>query len=184
MPLLSAMVGLSLSWSARGSQGGALTRGGWLVVLYALLLHAPACATLLLLNPDWSTAYLVSPGRWQAALVLAASLAIAGAVPLAFLLAGRRPRTRLGNPATWGAVLLTLVATNTLVFIEPLTRDASYVEYHNDFGVRGLAGSALGYSLIWAVVALGAALLFTHTHLRRLAQEHAALPPLLSESDA
>jgi hypothetical protein len=77
-----------------------------------------------------------------------------------------------------------LVGTNTLFFIEALTRDASYVEYHNDFGVHGLAGSALGYSLMWAVVALGGALLFTHTHLRRLAQEQEALPPLLSNSDA
>lgn len=184
LPLFSIVVGMLLSWSARGRQGAASLRGGWLVMLYTLLVHAPACATLLALNPDWSCSYVISPGRLQTAMVLGSSLAVAGAVPLGFLFGGRRGRSRVSNPVVFGAVLLLLVATNTLVFIEPLTRDASFVEYQNDFGVHGLAGSALGYSLIWAVVALGGALLFTHTHLRRLAQEQEAFPPSFSDSDA
>jgi hypothetical protein len=184
LPLLSFVVGLLLAWSARARSSSRAMHGGWLVVAYTLLLHAPACATLLALNPDWSSSYATSPGRWQTAVVLCSSLASAGAVPLGYLLGGHRSRNRLSTPATWGALALLLVAANSLLFIEPLTRDASYVEYQNDFGVHGLAGSALGYSLIWAVVALGGALLFTHTHLRRLAQEHQALPALLSDSDA
>jgi hypothetical protein len=184
LPLFSIVVGLLLSWSARGREGNGSPRGGSLVMLYTLVVHAPACATLLALNPDWSCSYVVSPGRLQTALVLGSSLSTAAAVPLGFLLGKGRSRTRHTNPLLWATALFCSIATNTLLFIAPLTRDATFVEYHNDFGVQGLAGSALGYSLIWAVVALGCALVFTHTHLRRFAQEHRALPAPFFDSDA
>lgn len=184
LPLFSIVVGLLLSWSARGREGGRSLRGGSLVMLYTLVVHAPACATLLALNPDWSCSYVVSPGRLQTALVLGSSLLTAGAVPFGFLLGKSRARSRHTNPLLWATVLFSSMAANTLVFIRQLTRDATFVEYHNDFGVQGLAGSALGYSLIWAVVALGCALVFTHTHLRRFAQEPRALQSPFFDSDA
>jgi len=179
LPVLSASIGLVLAWSARAARGGPSSRGTWLVVSYALIVHAPAAATLMVLNPDWTFAYLLGPGRWQTAFILAASLWVAASIPLGFLFGSRRG----ARPLIWALSLLALAAVNTLAFFDRVGKDASYVEFHNDFGVAGLAGSGLGYTLIWALLAVGSALLFTHTALRKLAQQGETLPPFLSESD-
>ena len=59
-----------------------------------------------------------------------------------------------------------------MFFVKPLTKDATYLAYHNDFGVQSISGSALGYSVMWTAFVLGFAVLFTHTLLRRQVLEH------------
>lgn len=178
LPLLSASMGLLLSWSARASRAMPQSRASWLVVFYTLLVHAPVATAILALNPDWTFAYFVPPGRVQMTLVLGTSLLVACVVPLAFFLGARLgPRGGLGVVG-WMGVLLLLSLANTLAFLTRFQRDASYVEFQNDFGGQGLSGSALGYTLIWALFTLGAVFLFTHSTLRKLAHEQESLPTL------
>jgi hypothetical protein len=183
LPLLSASVGFLLSWSARSNRSAPQGRATWLVVFYALLVHAPVLTTILALNPDWSFAYLVGPGRRQIALVLACSLVIAGALPLAFLLGSRLGQSGRLGALGWMAVLVASSAANTLAFLPRVQRDASYVEFQNDFGGQSLSGSALGYTLIWALLTLGGVLFFTHSALRKLAHEQESLPTLLDSHE-
>jgi hypothetical protein len=178
LPLLSASVGLFLSWSARANRTVPRDRSTWLVLIYALLVHTPVATTLLALNPDWSFAYFVAPNRWQTALVIGGGLLVAAALPLTFLVGSRSAREGRFGPIGWMAALLAACAGNTLAFLSRIQRDASYVEYQNDFGGQSLSGSSLGYTLILAVLALGGALFFTHTALRKLAREQESLPTL------
>jgi hypothetical protein len=178
LPVLSASIGLVLAWSARATEGPS-ARGTWLVVSYALLVHAPAAATLMVLNPDWTFGYVLTHGRLQTASILGATLLVAAAVPLGYMLGSRRG----ARPLVWALALFAACAANTLALLERVGKDASYIEYHNDFGVASLAGSALGYTLIWALIAVGSALLFTHTALRKLAQQRETSPPFLTELD-
>jgi hypothetical protein len=178
LPLLSASMGFLLSWSARSNRGMPQSRSSWLVVCYTLLVHAPVATAILALNPDWTFAYLVAPGRLQTALVLSCSLLVACALPLAFLLGSRMGRGRRLGAIGWMGAFLAASAGNTLAFLTRFQRDSSYVEFQNDFGGQGLSGSALGYTLIWALLTLGGTLFFTHSALRKLAQEQESLPTL------
>lgn len=173
LPLLSAAVGLVLSWSAQaGKESPIKSRAIWLVVLYSLMVHAPLSAALLTLNPDWSFAYTLPGGRVQTAAILTSSLLTAFGVPYGFLFGSAKAKQ--GSDLAWliwSAPLLVLAFINTMLFLEPITKEATYLSYHNDFGVESLAGSPLAYSLIWALVVGAVALGFTHTQLRQTAQE-------------
>jgi hypothetical protein len=179
LPVLSASIGLVLAWSARASRRGSTAQATWLVVSYALVVHAPSVATLMVLNPDWTFAYLIPPGRWQTASILGSSLVAAAGVPLGYLLGSRRG----ARPLPWAFACLALATAGTFALLERVGKDASYIEYHNDFGVASLAGSALGYTLIWALFVVGSALLFTHTALRKLARQRETIPRFSPELD-
>jgi len=67
------------------------------------------------------------------------------------------------------ALPILLCATFVVAAFPQLGVHATYAQYHGDFGTQSVAGSTLGYSLLWmdGILLLGAG--FTARALRRLA---------------
>ena len=141
-----------------------------IVSLFSLLVFAPVCAYFAAFAPDWSYAYLIDSHRLPGAVDLAVILVDVASVPIGFGLAVRRGRER--RPGTYGRVAalpLLLCATFIVAAFPQLGVHATYAQYHGDFGMRSVAGSPLGYALLWmdGILVLGAS--YTARMLRRLA---------------
>jgi hypothetical protein len=173
-PLVGFLLGMALAWTAAGDPSRASTtappgRALVIVTLYSFLVFAPASGYFLAFAPDWSYAYAVDSSRLSSAVDLAVVLLNVGSVPAGFTLAFRRIRERgpgqllrLASPPLLAAVVFLVVA------LPRLSVHATYAQFHGDFGVRSVAGSPLGYALLWmdAILALGA--VFTGRALRQL----------------
>ena len=101
---------------------------------------------------DWSYAYFVDTGRIPSALQLALVLLDAASVPVGFVVAASYARSRKLVP------ILTLVrrpplilaaGTASVITSGRLGIQASYAQFHGDFGTRPVSGSSLGYALLW-----------------------------------
>ena len=99
---------------------------------------------------DWSYAYFIDTRRIPSALQLALVLLDAASVPVGFVvgciarasaqarsLCSRSVRRRLDR-ADWHRS-----------FRRTPSIQASYAQFHGDFGTRPVAGSSLGYALLW-----------------------------------
>jgi uncharacterized membrane protein YidH (DUF202 family) len=181
LPLLGFAVGVLFAWAAAEEiaqrQDVLHTQSIWIVTLYSLLVHTPSAVLLIAPYPDWSVAYVVNasslPTTWVPALVLLNC----GAPPLGFLLSGSAAGQ--GRPVALlrlAGVALALACVNTLTFIDRLVVVATHSEFHNNFGIRGVAGSALGYSLLFLAVLTSAAAAWTHNLLKRVGRRSPALP--------
>ena len=173
-PLVGLLLGLLFAWAGRtpGARGGVpLSSHVLLVVLaFSLLVFAPICSYFLAFSPDWSYAYLVNSERLPSTVDLALVLINASSVPVGFLFGARQLRFR---PSTNLTKLGFIPAMLSLLFVAVTIRrlgvDASYSQYHGDFGTRPLAGSPLGYGLLWMLSVLGGSTAWTTHHLRRIA---------------
>jgi hypothetical protein len=172
-PLLGWVVGLTFAWAASepASRSTSAPSGKTLlvVILFSLLVYAPICSYFLAFAPDWSYAYLVDSERLPSAVDLALVLVNAASVPVGFLLGARRVQGRALNSLTRLAFAPCVLALLFLaVTIKRLGVEASYAQYHGDFGIQPLAGSPLGYGVLWMLAVLTGAVAWTSHCLRKL----------------
>lgn len=172
-PLIGLLLGLLFAWAASSPQAGASvglsSRALLLVILFSLLVFAPICSYFLAFAPDWSYAYLLDSEQLPSTVDLALVLVNAASIPAGFLLGSHQLRTR---PARWITRLAFAPAFLSLFFVAVTIRrlgvDASYAQYHGDFGTRPLAGSPLGYSVLWMLAVLAGATAWTAHSLKRM----------------
>lgn len=167
-----------LAWAGIGELSrpdgiGFGTQSLQLAALLGFLLCAPIAAYFLAYHPDWMLAYLVDvsrlPGIVTSALVLACAAAPPAGVLVAAKLASRQRTARLLELA----VLTSAVALLTLLpGAQRLGVQATYAQFHGDFGVLPIAGSRLGLALVWMLTLLAVGVIWTAVTLRRLTPPH------------
>jgi hypothetical protein len=173
-PLVGFLLGVAFAWSAAAELGRAhsaelATRSVAVVALFSLLVFAPASAYFLAFAPDWSYAYMLDTHRLSGAADLIVVLLAVASVPLGFVLAAGSVREKKPGALLRLAAVPCLAAVTFLIVALPrLSVDATYAQYHGDFGVRSVAGSPLGYALLWMDSVLAGGALWTARALRRL----------------
>lgn len=174
-PLLGLALGglfarASSDGSARGRHSVALGPLA-LVCLFSLLVFAPIAAYFIAFEPDWAYAYLIDTGRRIGALHAAILLADVASVPLGFILALRSSeRAALSAIVRLTGVPLVAVGIFVIILFPRLSVQATYAQFHGDFGTSPVAGGPLGYALIWTSLVLVAAAAWTAYALRRMRQ--------------
>jgi hypothetical protein len=160
-PLLGFALGAGLYWSVarelarpiRPIAGASLS----IATILGLFAYAPAVALLLEAEPDWGYAYLIPADqlpRWVAPwLVLVAAVS----VPLGFGAALRACRGRSAFVKRWFWVPCGLGMAPLVLLAPRLALQASFEQFHGDFGVRQLVGGPLGYLLVWSLLCLAGA---------------------------
>lgn len=172
-PLLGLLIGVAFHFSgsrqlARAARGTAIeTRAQLLVLAYVLLLYGPFNGYFLAFATDWSFVYLIDTNRHRAAWVLSSLFLDCGSVPLGFWLGRRFMKDK--SPSSLASLLVPACAFLVLFLVGASRRlgvEATYAQYHGDFGVRPLGGSPLGYSLLWLGGVLVGGTLWTVFQLR------------------
>jgi hypothetical protein len=176
-PLIGFVLGIGFAWAASEelSRAGApiATRSLALVVLFGLVVFAPTAGFFLAFAPDWAYAYLVDSQRLPAAATIGVVLADAASVPAGFLVAARWSAARRLGPLFRIGMVPALVASAFVLAVLPrLSVQATYAQFHGDFGTRSVSGSLLGYALLWMLTVLAAAVAWTLRSLRMLGQPH------------
>ncbi len=139
------------------------------VTLFSLLVFSPIAAYFLAFAPDWSYAYVVDPQRLPSAVDLGLVLLDVASVPAGFALAARRAGQRRLGPLVKLAAAPALGALLILVAgFQRLAVQGTFAQFHGDFGTRSVAGSPLGYSLLWMAAVLAGGVLWTARSLRRI----------------
>jgi hypothetical protein len=140
-----------------------------LVTLFALLVFAPTAAYYMALEPYWSYAYFIESLPRISALNAVVLLADVASVPLGFTLALRARGTKQLSTLTRLVGFPVLGICLFLVLLFPrLSVQATYSQFHGDFGTRPVAGSPLGYALIWTTLVLVSSISWTALALRRM----------------
>jgi hypothetical protein len=177
-PIVGLLFGVLFAWSAREeiarAQGAPWV--GWrtlaLVALFSVLVFAPACAYFLAFESDWSYAYYVDTRRIPSALELALVLVDAASVPLGFLIGIAPVRTRRLLPVRRVVVPAAFLVLGSVLFAASrLKVQASYAQFHGDFGTRPVAGGSLGYALLWMDSLLFFGCVFTMQKLRHVGRD-------------
>jgi hypothetical protein len=176
-PLLGLFLGIVFAWSAREDlirAHGASWLGSRALVtvsLFSVLVFAPVSAYFLAFEADWSYAYYIDTRRIPSAVQLGLVLIDAASVPLGFGLAMSRARTRrIGSILPLGVPILFVVLASALWASSRLRVEASYAQFHGDFGVLPVAGGPLGYALLWMDSLLTIAVVWTIRRLRQTAR--------------
>lgn len=152
-PLVGFVIGIGFAWAAADELAKAGTyarRPLTVVALFATLVYAPSCAYFLAFEGDWAFAYFLDTRTVPSAVDLTLVLLDAASVMLGFLVGAPRARARKLVPLlsiAGGPALLAMVAI--LAMTSRLSVQASYAQFHGDFGTRAVSGSALGYGLLW-----------------------------------
>jgi hypothetical protein len=173
-PLIGFLLGVAFAWAAADEIASDPTsvlgsRALVVAVLFGVLVFAPASGYFVAFDGDWAFAYLVNTQRMPSAVVLALVLVDASAVPAGFLFAAPHARRRrIGTVLTLAAVpgLLTLLCM--LIFSRRLGVAGTWSQFHGDFGTRSVAGTPLGWALLWMNGVLGVAVALTVRELRRM----------------
>jgi hypothetical protein len=170
-PLIGFVLGVAFAWAAADelSRRPASVSGQPLVVvlLFGSLVFAPVALFFLSLAPDWAYAYLIDPDRLPRVVDFVLVLANAASVPLGFAAAARRASVRnLGAVAAIAAVPTTLAVAFVAATMRRLNVNATYRQFHDDFGIQPVAGTALGYGVLWMLLVLLIATLWTAHCLR------------------
>lgn len=139
-----------------------------IVCLFSLLAYAPFCAHFLAFAPAWSLAYFVAPGSLPATFVPAMTLLCALSCPLGFVVGARNPGApRAALLLRLNAVPIVIGVGSILGGLPRLTVFATYAQYQGDFGTAPVAGSPLGYALLWMTLCLVCAIVWTLRLLRK-----------------
>jgi hypothetical protein len=170
-PLTGLVLGTLFAWLARAEVAaappGSASRGLLGSLWFGALVHAPAAGYLLAFYPDWSFSYWIPPQRTGTAPLLALALLNAGAPAAGFALASRWAREHRPIPLLPLAGVPTLMVAGLVIGQARRLRTlGTYAEFHGDFGTEPVAGSALGYGLLWIGLILGAGALWTARSLR------------------
>lgn len=170
-PLLGFVLGVLFAWLARErlGRGDDHGRNAFIVVsLFGLLVFAPIAGYFLAFAPDWSYAYFVDSQRLPGVVDSAWVLVDAASVPLGFAALARHAPGRRMGPLMRLVVVPSAVAVGFVLLSLPrLGVDASYAQYHGDFGRRPVSGSPLGFALLWMTLVLVSGALVTGVWLRR-----------------
>jgi hypothetical protein len=172
-PFFGFSLGVFFSWAsadelARGLGPLIIARPFVLVLFFTLLGFVPALGYFLTFATDWSVAYLVDTRRVPSALLLVAALGAGASVLAGFALGARQVRARrpvsllplMTVPLAVAAVLVGVFARNLALF-------GSYEQITRHLGAEPIAGSSLGYSILWIDACLLASALLTARELRR-----------------
>lgn len=140
-----------------------------LVTLFSLCIFAPTAAYYMALEPYWSYAYFIESAPRISALNAVVLLADVASVPVGFALVNRT-RGAQTLPTLTRIVGLPLlgICLFLVVFFQRLSVQATYSQFHGDFGTRPVAGSPLGHALIWTTLILVASISWTAVALRRM----------------
>jgi hypothetical protein len=140
-----------------------------IAAVLGLFAYAPSVALVLSAEPDWAYAYFVPAQalpRWLAPwLVVAAGVSI----PLGFGVALRASRGRPRFVQVWFWIPLAVGLIPIIVAFPRLALQATFEQFHGDFGVRQLVGAPLGYLLSWLLLGLTCAVWLTRRCLNYLA---------------
>lgn len=171
-PLLGFVLGIAFAWAAAdeiASDPTSVLSSRALIVatLFSVLVFAPAAGYFVAFDGDWAFAYLVNTQRLPSAVVLALVLVDASSVPVGFVLAAPHARRkRLAPVLTLAAFPVGVALLCTLIFSRRLGIAATWSQFHGDFGTRSVAGTPLGYALIWMDGVLSVAVALTIRELR------------------
>jgi hypothetical protein len=160
-------LGVVFAWTAaeelaRSSGRSTSSRSLVAVALFGILVYAPACAVLLAFGPDWSLAYVVNSQTVPSLATSVLVLLDAASAPVGFALVARHAaERRLGFLLRVAAAPAILAVLGPMVALSRLSVEATYVQFHGDFGARSVAGSPLGFALLWTVAVLVAAVGWT-----------------------
>ena len=173
-PFTGFALGALFAWLSRedlvrGAPAMLTVRSLAIVTAYALFVFGPAAAYFLVFEPAWASAYFLDVGRHARAFdvllaVLAPTSVIAGFLTAGHAIRRHKPSAalRLGAPAALAALAL------TLLLFPRLSVQATYAQYHGDFGTRPVAGTPLGWALVWFGSIVLFATLYVSTVLRNL----------------
>ena len=168
-PFTGFALGALFAWFSRedllrGAPAMLTVRSLVIVTVYALFVFGPAAAYFLVFEPAWASAYLLEVGRHARAFdvvlaVLTPASVIAGFVVAGHAIRRQRPAAalRVGAPSALVALAL------TLLLFPRLSVQATYAQYHGDFGTRPVAGTPLGWALVW----FGTIVLFATIYVTR-----------------
>ncbi len=174
-PLIGFALGVGFAWWAREelarSQAGYAigTRSLVIVTLFATLVFAPIGAYFLAFEADWSYAYFIDTRRIPSALQLGLVLLDAASVPVGFAVAASYAKSRKLVPlVAMGVPPMVVVLGCIAVAAGRLGIQASYAQFHGDFGTRPIAGSSLGYALLWMDTVLVLGVVWTGRQVQKL----------------
>ena len=176
-PFIGFALGVAFAWWAREelarsqSVAGIGSRSLVIVTLFATVVFAPIGAYFLAFEADWSYAYFIDTRRIPSALQLALVLVDAASVPIGFVVAASYARARKLMPVlTLGTSPAIFVLACIALTAGRLGIQASYAQFHGDFGTRPIAGSSLGYALLWMDALLIMGVVWTTRQVHRLAR--------------
>ena len=178
---LSLWVGLLLGLAFARAAHGLLVRStnapvsspAFVVVsTFGLIVYAPIAGFTVALAPDWACAYLIDSQRLPAASETLYVLVAALSVPLGFIWGAPASIRRRWNILTRRITLVAIALVTTGAALLPrLTVQATYAQFHGDFGIRPISGTELGYALLWMFTILGLATTWTLISLYRMGQQ-------------
>ncbi|MDX2051565.1 MAG: hypothetical protein SFV15_04180 [Polyangiaceae bacterium] len=176
-PILGFALGILFAWAAaeelaRSPEPRVVSRSQLLVLTFALLVYAPLAGFFIAFAPAWSYVYLAAASRAPTFLDIGVVLADATSVPLGFFCAARRAGKRdVVGLARMMAVPALLVAAGLALSLRRLAVVGSYGQFQGDFGTQPLAGSPLGYAVLWMGAVLMGACVWTIYCLRRMGND-------------
>lgn len=171
LSLSGCALGLAFAWSAgaelRQHASALQTQAAWLVLLHALLVFGPSVGYLLSFHSDWAFSYWLRANALPRG-ALTTAIALVSCTPFIGFLWGagfarqRKPLPLLVVTAVFGVACV----LGCLLTLPRLLVSATYVQFHDDFGTRGIAGSPLGHALLGMTAVLVAASLWCVNSLR------------------
>jgi hypothetical protein len=176
-PLIGFALGVGFAWFAREdlsrspATAGIASRSLAIVLLFAALVFAPVSAYFLAFESDWSYAYLVDTRRIPSAFQLGLVVLDTASTPAGFLMAARYAKLKKLRPMLVLALPGLALALGCVAFTaDRLSVQASYAQFHGDFGTHPVAGSSLGYSLLWMDLMLALGVAWTWRHVQQAVQ--------------
>jgi hypothetical protein len=162
-PFLGFALGGIFSWLGREELSRCNTslesRSFSVVTFFTLLIYAPIYCYLLGFATDWCFGYYIDPTQRTLPLMLLLSISTALSPVLGFVGVGiPAARQRFAAVVRLIATSLLIALTSLVPGVQRLAMDATYAQYHDDFGGGRLIGSSLGYGLLWmgSILSLGA----------------------------
>jgi hypothetical protein len=138
---------------------------------FGLLVFAPITGISVALAPDWACAYLIDSQRLPAAFETLCVVLSALSVLAGFLWGAVPSARRRWNTLTRRIALVSIALVATGAGLLPrLTVQATYAQFHGDFGTRPISGTDLGYALLWMFSVLALGITWTIVSLYRMGQ--------------
>jgi hypothetical protein len=172
-PFVGFILGVLFAWAAheellRASGSLLSTRAIAIVVLFAFLVYGPFAGYFVTYATDWSFAYLFDSRRVPSAMLLLLVLLDIASVPIGFGAAANHARQRRINKLLpLVAVPLALAAVVLAITSQRLSMYGSYAQVHRGINISPLAGSPIGYAILWFLGCLTAAFFWTTRELRQ-----------------